>query len=184
MCRPVLTPYFRVFLQSTSSCSRLSGCSGSSRLKPSSPSFNWCGWWKSSTLELRFIDLLMYASRMFSSSCRKCLVNSSPFSAGRRSKWSTENFQLISTFFVIYSYLNTDEDQRYLSAHIQEQDQAQKRNQESLGFWFLVISHHVERQCCSFNLKRKHHGDVTPIRSTHNPDSRNVWYWTGTIKFP
>ncbi len=40
---PVLTPYLSVSLQSTSSCSRLSGWSGSSRLKPSRPSLSWWG---------------------------------------------------------------------------------------------------------------------------------------------
>lgn len=126
VCKPVLTPYFSVFLQSTSSCSRLSGLSGSSRLKPSSPSFNWCGWWKSSTLELRFIDLLMYASSMFRSSCRKCLVSSSPFSAGRRSKCSTERFS--------NSFLNTDKDQIYLSTTHSRTRWSLKRNQQRLGF--------------------------------------------------
>ena len=46
---PVRTPYLRVSLQSTSSCSRDSAWSGSSMLSPSSPAFSWCGWWKSST---------------------------------------------------------------------------------------------------------------------------------------
>lgn len=47
---PVLTPYFSVSRQSTRICSRDSGLSESSRLKPSMPSRSWCGWWKSSTL--------------------------------------------------------------------------------------------------------------------------------------
>lgn len=48
-CLPVLTPYLSVSLQSTRSCSRFSGWSGRARLKPSNPSFNWWGWWKSKT---------------------------------------------------------------------------------------------------------------------------------------
>lgn len=40
---PVRTPYLRVSRQSTRICSRDSGWSESSKLKPSMPSSNWCG---------------------------------------------------------------------------------------------------------------------------------------------
>ncbi|TNN54240.1 hypothetical protein EYF80_035540 [Liparis tanakae] len=43
--------FFSVSRQSTRICSRDSGWSESSRLKPSMPSSNWWGWWKSSTLD-------------------------------------------------------------------------------------------------------------------------------------
>ena len=81
---PVLTPYFKVSLQSTSSWSRFNGLSGIWR---SRDSFIWPGWWKSRIFSLLSLVLVTKSKRMSTTLCRNSRVVLS--AAGK--SWQTGN---------------------------------------------------------------------------------------------
>lgn len=119
---PVLTPYFKVSVWSTSNCSRDSGWTDSSKLSPSKPWRSWWGWWKSNILLLTSKVFSMWCRRIFTTCSRKHCVKSLPSLEGNKSREKKKKKNsLVSNY-------------------------SAKENHHSIEFWSLKIKD-IKRPC-------------------------------------